>query len=124
MNISRIDIVSVPVSNPALSKVFYSETLGFDVIRDDPMGPDRRWIQLMPKGAETSITLVSWFERMPPGVLQGMVLDTDDIDVTHGELKQRGLDISEIDNAPWGRYATFSDPDGNGWIVQQAVSGS
>ena len=124
MNISRIDIVSVPVSDPAVSKVFYSETLGFDVIRDDPMGPDRRWIQLMPKGAETSITLVSWFEKMPPGVLQGMVLDTDDIDVTHGELKRRGLDISEIDNAPWGRYATFSDPDGNGWIVQQAVSGS
>ena len=124
MNIRRIDIVSVPVSDPAVSKVFYSETLGFDVIRDDPMGPDRRWIQLMPKGAETSITLVSWFERMPPGVLQGMVLDTDDIDVTHGELKRRGLDISEIDNAPWGRYATFSDPDGNGWIVQQAVSGS
>jgi len=78
----------------------------------------------MPKGAETSITLVSWFEKMPPGVLQGMVLDTDDIDVTHGELKRRGLDISEIDNAPWGRYATFSDPDGNGWIVQQAVFGS
>ena len=124
MNIRRIDIVSVPVSDPAVSKVFYSETLGFDVIRDDPMGPDRRWIQLMPKGAETSITLVSWFEKMPPGVLQGMVLDTDDIDVTHGELKRRGLDISEIDNAPWGRYATFSDPDGNGWIVQQAVSGS
>ena len=124
MNIRRIDIVSVPVSDPAVSKIFYSETLGFDVIRDDPMGPDRRWIQLMPKGAETSITLVSWFEKMPPGVLQGMVLDTDDIDVTHGELKRRGLDISEIDNAPWGRYATFSDPDGNGWIVQQAVSGS
>ena len=124
MNISRIDIVSVPVSDPAVSKIFYSETLGFDVIRDDPMGPDRRWIQLMPNGAETSITLVSWFERMPPGVLQGMVLDTDDIDVTHGELKRRGLDISEIDNAPWGRYATFSDPDGNGWIVQQAVSRS
>ena len=124
MNIRRIDIVSVPVSDPAVSKIFYSETLGFDVIRDDPMGPDRRWIQLMPKGAETSITLVSWFEKMPPGVLQGMVLDTDDIDVTHGELERRGLDISEIDNAPWGRYATFSDPDGNGWIVQQAVSGS
>lgn len=122
MEINRIDIVSVPVSDQEESKDFYENVLGFEVIRDNPMPPDRRWIQLAPPGSETSITLVTWFDNMPPGSFQGAVLDTDDIESSHETLESRGLDISEIEDAPWGRYATFTDPDGNGWVLQQAAS--
>lgn len=121
MNINRIDIVSIPVTDQDASKRFYSEVLGFSVIRDNPMGPDRRWVQLGPAGAETSITLVTWFDKMPAGCVKGLVVDTDDIDAMHAELSARGLSISDIDRAPWGTFATFSDPDGNGWVLQQSA---
>ncbi len=120
MVIRRIDVVSVPVSDQVASRVFYSEVLGFEIIRDNPMGPDQRWVQLSPPGAGTSITLVTWFDRMPAGSLQGMVLDTLDIDATRKALAEKGLRITEVQDAPWGRYATFSDPDGNGWVLKQA----
>lgn len=121
MTINRIDIVSIPVNDQQKAKAFYKSVLGFEVVRDNPMGPERRWVQMAPKGAETSITLVTWFENMPAGSLDGMVLNTDDIAVTHTDLKTRGLEISSIDEAPWGKYATFCDPDGNGWVLVQAV---
>lgn len=124
MRINRIDIVSIPVRDQQAAKSFYKDILGFAVVRDNPMGPDRRWVELAPRGAETSITLVTWFEDMPPGAVQGMVLDTDDIEVTHTELKARGLEISSVEEAPWGKYATFADPDGNGWVLQQAAPGA
>lgn len=123
MRINRIDIVSIPVTDQQTAKSFYEKILGFEVVRDNPMGADRRWIELVPKGAETSITLVTWFENMPPGCIQGLVIDTDDIALTHAELKERGLEISSVEDAPWGKYATFSDPDGNGWVLQEAKPG-
>lgn len=120
MKINRIDIFSVPVSDQSAAKSFYKEVLGFQIIRDNPMGHDKCWVELAPEGAETSITLVTWFEKMPPGSVHGIVLDTDDIEVARSELKERGLEVSEIAEAPWGKHATFSDPDGNGWVLQQA----
>jgi len=122
MKLNRIDIFSVPVADQARAKAFYTGVLGFEVIRDEPMGPDQRWIQLAPPGAETSITLVTWFETMPPGSLQGMVLNTDDVEAAHAELGRRGVVPSDITHAPWGRYATFTDPDGNGWVLVEAAA--
>lgn len=119
MKLNRIDIVSIPVKDQQSAKVFYTEVLGFSVTRDNPMGPEQRWIELVLEGAETSITLVTWFDSMPPGSVQGLVLDTDDLLTAHSQLKSKGLDISDVEDAPWGRYATFKDPDGNGWVLQQ-----
>jgi len=121
MSIRHIDIVSVPVSDPERSLGFYRDRLGFEVIRDNPMGPDQRWIEVGPPGAETSLTLVTWFEKMPPGSVQGLVVGTGDIEATHGALRERGVEISDIDDAPWGRFAVFSDPDGNGLVLSQAA---
>lgn len=58
---------------------------------------------------------------MPPGSIQGAVLDTDDIESACQTLESRGLELSSIEEALWGKYATFSDPDGNGWVLQQAA---
>ena len=123
MSLQRIDIVSIPVSDQPRSKAFYTEKLGFEVLRDNPMGPDQQWVQLGIPGADTSITLVHWFPNMPPGCQQGLVIATDDIDVAHAELSGHGVELSPIDAQPWGRFATFSDPDGNGWVLAQAAEG-
>ena len=119
MKLTRIDVISIPVSDTTVSKLFYTEKLGFEVIRDNPMGPNQRWIQLGIPGAATSIALVNWFDSMPPGSKQGTVLDTDDIDGMHEVLSGHGLMLSEIQSAPWGRFATFHDPDNNGWVLAQ-----
>jgi catechol 2,3-dioxygenase-like lactoylglutathione lyase family enzyme len=119
MSISSFEIVSVPVSDQERSKKFYCDILGFELLREEPMGTPK-WIQLAPEGCSTTIALVTWFETMPPGALQGVMLNVSDIDGDHSELSARGLALSEIKQEPWGRYAVFSDPDGNGWILRQA----
>jgi catechol 2,3-dioxygenase-like lactoylglutathione lyase family enzyme len=117
--ITSFEIVSVPVSDQQRAKNFYRDILGFDLVREEPMGPGQSWIQLAPKGSATTIALVTWFDAMRPGGLQGVMLNVTDIDRDHAELRGRGLALSEIRAEPWGRYATFSDPDGNGWILRQ-----
>jgi catechol 2,3-dioxygenase-like lactoylglutathione lyase family enzyme len=120
MPVTHLLVVSVPVSDPDRAKAFYRDVLGFDVIADEPMGPDRRWIQLGPKGARTSITLVTWFESMPPGSLDGVVLATPTLDDDYADLTSKGLKLTPIESEFWGRYTTFDDPDGNGYVLQAA----
>lgn len=120
MTIKNLKIVSIPVRDQEAAKRFYQETLGFEVRMDAPFMPGARWLELAPAGAQTTITLVTWFENMKPGGVTGLVLETDDVDGDAALLKERGVEISAIQPAPWGRYATFSDPDGNGWVLQQS----
>ena len=119
MTISSFEILSVPVSDQERAKKFYRDIVGFELLREDPMGPSQKWIQLAPKGCSTTIALVTWFDAMRPGGLQGVMLNVTDIDRDHGDLSKRGLVLSEIKQEPWGRYSTFTDPDGNGWILRQ-----
>lgn len=124
MSIDSFEIISVPVSDPQRSKAFYRDVLGFELIRESPMGPGMSWIQLAPRGQGVTIALVTWFEQMKPGGLQGVMVNTGDIDAEHSVLRSRGLELTEIKEEPWGRYAMFSDPDGNGWILRQPPAGS
>jgi catechol 2,3-dioxygenase-like lactoylglutathione lyase family enzyme len=119
MTIHSFEIVSVPVSDQQRAKAFYRDVLGFELIREEPMGPGMSWIQLAPRGQSVTIALVTWFEQMKPGGLQGVMVNTSDLDADHRLLRGRGLDIGDIHEEPWGRYALFKDPDGNGWILRQ-----
>ncbi len=119
MAIDSFEIISVPVTDPQRAKSFYRDVLGFDLIREEPMGPDMTWIQLAPKGQPVTIALVTWFDAMKPGGLQGLMLNTRDIDAEKAAIAARGLDIGEINAQPWGRYAMFKDPDGNGLILRE-----
>ncbi|MGA2210655.1 MAG: VOC family protein [Acidimicrobiales bacterium] len=121
---ARIAMISVPVSNPDRSKDWYERVLGFDV-ESDQSSPGMRWVMMRPPGGETAITLTTWFETMPPGSLRGTVLAVPDIDVAVSELRSKQAidDDAEIESAPWGRWVTVEDPDGNGWIVQQNAEG-
>jgi predicted enzyme related to lactoylglutathione lyase len=122
MAITRVQLFSVPVSDPERAKSFYVDTLGFTLVSDAMMGEDQRWIQVVPPGAQTSITLVTWFETMPSGSLRGLVLETDDLEGDIHRLREAGVAFdSGVERAPWGQYAQFSDPDGNGLILQQTA---
>ena len=81
--------------------------------------PDTLWIRLALPGVSTELVLVTWFPQMKTGSVQGVVLTTTDIADTHAKLKARKWDISDIKKQPWGLEATFRDPDGNGWVLQQ-----
>jgi len=117
--ITRIPIVSIPVSDQERSLRFYVDVLGFSLVDDVPFGP-LRWVRVTPPGAETSLTLVTWFERMPPGSLKGLVLETDQLDEDVAALRAKGLEVGDIENASWGRNVTFDDPDGNGIVLREA----
>lgn len=116
----KVGIVSVPVKDQERAKKFFVETLEFIVVRDDPYMEGSRWIELAPKGAQTSISLVTWFEGMPAGGLQGIVLKATDIEKAHDTIAHSAAtEVTDIDKAPWGSSFMFNDPEGNGWIVQQ-----
>lgn len=116
---SKISIVSIPVKDQDAAKTFYVNVLGCKVIEDMPMMPGSRWLRLEFPGVETRIVLANWFQQMPPGSVQGIVLITDDIAKTCVELNRRGLATTPIKQQPYGKESTFDDPDGNGWVLQQ-----
>jgi predicted enzyme related to lactoylglutathione lyase len=118
MGFTHLQVVSVPVADQDRAKQFYMDVLGFELLNDQTMGPEMRWVHLTPPGAQTSITLVTWFPSMPPGSLKGIVIETDDVDQAFTHLQSKGVNPSPIEEAPWGRYTTFDDPDGNGWVAQ------
>jgi catechol 2,3-dioxygenase-like lactoylglutathione lyase family enzyme len=124
MAIDKVQVVSVPVSDPDRSKAFYVNVLGMELLQDMPMSDSMRWIQVSPPGSEASITLVTWFPSMPPGSVQGLVLETSDMEATIAELAGRGFVIEgDIDEQPWGRFVMFNDPDGNGIVLRQPNPG-
>ena len=113
----RLMFVSVPVKDQQKAKAFYRDILGFSIETEAPMGEGQTWISMKPPNGKAGITLVTWFDKLTPGGQQGLVLGTKDIDAAHAELKAKGLKIKPVSNAPWGRFATFTDPDGNGWVL-------
>jgi len=123
MAVKAIELVSIPVSDQDRAKRFYTNVLGFTELIDTPLSPDMRWVMLGLPAGGTRIALVTWFESMPAGSLSGTVLACDDLEATLADLEARGLSCAEeeIQEAPWGRWKTFADPDGNGWVLQQST---
>lgn len=115
----QLTVVSVPVTDQDRAKAFYETVLGFRTVRDASLVPGRRWIRMLPPTGNMGIALVTWYPAMAPGTLRGLVLGTIDIEQVHEKLSARGLAIGAIESAPWGRFATFADPDGNEWTLSQ-----
>jgi catechol 2,3-dioxygenase-like lactoylglutathione lyase family enzyme len=121
MAVTRIRVVSVPVSDQDRSLNFYVGVLGFELVSDTFMG-DMRWMQVAPRGSECSLTLVTWFPTMPAGSLKGLVIESDDLDGDVEAIRTKGVVVEGVQDAPWGRFATFDDPDGNGIVLRDAVA--
>jgi catechol 2,3-dioxygenase-like lactoylglutathione lyase family enzyme len=115
----KLELVVVPVSDVDRAKAFYTEKVGFNADHDHTVNDKVRFVQLTPPGSGCSIAVGKGLVDSVPGSLKGLQLVVDDIEVAHRQLRDRGVGVSDVQDFPWGRFVFFSDPDGNGWSVQQ-----
>jgi catechol 2,3-dioxygenase-like lactoylglutathione lyase family enzyme len=125
-----LEVIVVPVSDLDRAKAFYAEQVGFHVDHDTVVGPGQRVIQLTPPGSGCSIVLGEGVvPAMPPGSIEGLQLVVPDVQAARDQLASRGVEVSDVqvmgENPGAGGpldnvgFVFFSDPDGNGWAVQQ-----
>ena len=115
----KLELVAVPVSDADRAKAFYTEQAGFHADHDHTVSEEIRFIQLTPPGSACSITLGKGITDMPPGSVSGLQLVVPDIHQARRELLERGVEVGEVQEFPWGSFVFFADPDGNRWSVQQ-----
>ena len=115
----KLELIAMPVSDVDRAKAFYTDKAGFDLDHDIVVSDEIRFIQLTPPGSACSITIGKGITDADPGSVKGMQMVVSDIEAAHAELTARGVDVSPVQDFPWGRFVFFADPDGNGWAVQQ-----
>ncbi len=131
----KLELIIVPVTDVDRAKAFYIDQAGFRLDVDHSAGEDFRIVQLTPPGSACSVTLM----RNPDaaGSLQGLHLVVTDIDAARAELAGRGVGVSEVyhfgpqgqtpgpdpQRASYNSFLSFSDPDGNGFLVQEVKAG-
>ena len=109
----------MPVSDVDRAKSFYTDKVGFNADHDHTVSDEIRFVQLTPPGSACSIALGKGLVDAAPGSARGLQLVVSDIKAARSELAERGVGVSEVQDFPWGSFVFFSDPDGNGWSVQQ-----
>ena len=129
----KYEVTVLPVSDVDRAKEFYAEKLGFAVDVDHRAGESFRVVQLTPPGSACSISIGTGISGAAPGSYQGMHLVVTDIEAARAELAERGVELSDFfhfgaegqapglhpERADYGTYLSFSDPDGNGWLIQE-----
>ena len=115
----KLELVAIPVSDVDRAKAFYVDQIGFNADHDHRVSDELRFVQLTPPGSACSITIGEGITDAAPGSVKGMQMVVPDIEAAHAELTERGVEAGEIQDLPWGSFVFFSDPDGNGWAVQQ-----
>ena len=119
----KLELIAVPVSDVDRAKNFYVDKVGFNADHDHRVSDQIRFVQLTPPGSACSIALGTGLVQTPPGSAQGLQLVVSDIDAARAELVERGVEVSDVQKFDWGSFVFFSDPDGNGWAVQQIPAG-
>lgn len=117
----RLELVQVPVSDVDRAKAFYVDQVGFLADHDHQVSDELRFVQLTPRGSACSIALTTGAHQAEPGSVAGLQLVVEDADAARAELVECGVEASEVQDFPWGRFVFFVDPDGNGWAVQEIV---
>ena len=126
----NLEVVIVPVSDVDRAKKFYAEQVGFAVDHDTSINEDVRIVQLTPPGSSCSIVISKGLHKAEPGTLPGLQVVVSDIEAARAELVQRGVEVSGVQHydgavrvdgrgGDWNSFVFFSDPDGNGWVVQE-----
>ena len=125
-----LEVVTLPVSDVDRAKRFY-QSLGWRLDIDLVVSDDIRSVQMTPPHSQCSIHFGKGFTAMEPGSLDRLYLAVKDIDAARDDLISRGVDVSEVEEQPkppgfpdlpgrsYFAYASFSDPDGNGWLLQE-----
>ena len=130
----KLEVVVVPVSDIDRAKRFYADQMGFNVDVDHQPSEEVRIVQMTPAGSACSVTIGKGLARMEPGSLQGLQLVVADIEAAREDLLGRGVPISTIQHhdgasfvegkgGRWNSFMFFSDPDGNGWAIQEKPAG-
>ena len=117
----RLELIAVPVSDIDRAKAFYVDKVGFNADHDHRVNEQLRFVQLTPPGSACSIALTTGAHSMRPGIVEGLQVVVDDADAVRAQLIANGVEASEVQEFPWGRFVFFADPDGNRWSVQQIV---
>ena len=121
----KLELVPIPVSDVDRAKAFYAEKVGFNVDldvnadNDHRVSDEMRVVQLTPPGSACSIAFGTGIVDTPPGSVQALHLVVSDINAARTELVERGVEVGEVQDLGGVLYASFSDPDGNGWALQQ-----
>jgi predicted enzyme related to lactoylglutathione lyase len=119
----KLELVAVPVTDIDRAKKFYTEQAGFVLDHDHTVSDEIRFVQLTPPGSACSIAIGKGLgDGMEPGTLKGLQVVVADIEEARAAFVERGMEVTEVQDFPWGRFVHFSDPDGNGWSVQQIVT--
>jgi catechol 2,3-dioxygenase-like lactoylglutathione lyase family enzyme len=139
-----LEVIVIPVSDVDRAKDFYATTLGFRLHADFTAPDGLRIVQVTPPGSRCSINFGAHVTSATPGSVQGMILVVRDIDASRADLVSRGVDVSEVfhdvggiflhagtdgrlagpapQHQSYGSFASFADPDGNGWVLQEITS--
>jgi predicted enzyme related to lactoylglutathione lyase len=115
----KIELIAVPVSDVDRAKAFYSERAGFVVDHDHTVSDEIRFVQLTPPGSACSIAIGKGLVDAEPGSLKSVQMVVSDIEEARDALLGGGVEVTDIQDFPWGRFVFFEDPDGNRWSVQQ-----
>lgn len=115
----KIEVLAVPVTDIDRAKDFYVNQLGFNADHDIPVDENLRFVQLTPPGSACSIVLDVNMTPMTAGTQKGIQVVVASADAAREQLVSSGVEVGEVEEFPWGRFVFFSDPDGNGWALQE-----
>ena len=115
----KLELVAIPVTDVDRAKDFHVEQAGFVADVDVEVGDGMRFVQLTPPGSACSIAIGKGVTDAPPGSVEGVQMVVSDIRTAQAALAARGVDVSDVQEFPWGSFVFFGDPDGNRWAVQQ-----
>jgi len=118
----KLELVTVPVTDVDRAKAFYVDKVGFNADWDHRVSDQLRFVQLTPPGSACSIVLggtEAGIGDMPPGSQRGLQMVVADARAAREELIGRGVECSDVDQMPWGKFVFFADPDGNAWALQE-----
>jgi len=117
----KLELIPVPVSDVDRAKDFYVQ-VGFNADHDHQVSDEIRFIQLTPPGSKCSISIGNGLTEMAPGSLEGLQMVVEDATAAREALLERGIEASDVQSFPWGDFVFFSDPDGNGWALQEITN--
>ena len=120
----KLELVSVPVSDVDRAKAFYTDKVGFVADHDHRVTDELRFVQLTPPGSACSIAIGSGMDQAEPGSVRGLQIVVPDVAAARDELLARDVEVSDLQEFPWGLFAFFQDPDGNSWALQQILARS
>ena len=115
----KLELVAVPVTDTDRAKDFYVNKIGFNADHDHHVNDKVRFVQLTPPGSACSVVIGEGTTGMKPGSQKGLQMVVKDVRALRQHLLEKGVEVSDIAEMPWGIFAYFSDPDGNTWALQE-----